>query len=397
MPKKPRFLLVNYEYPPVGGGGGNATQQIGRALVARGAHVTVLTAAQGRLPRRENDQGVQVYRIWAARQRQDRCSIPEMLMFMAHALISAPGLARQVRADASLVFFSLPTGPVGWWMKKRLDLPYVLSLQGGDVPGFMSDELAVYHRLASPAIKTVWRQAAAVIANSEGLADLARSHDPDVDIGMIPAGADLNAVEPRSVPTLEGPLRFLFVGRLVSQKGLDVLFRALSNLRDQHDWTLTIAGEGPLKDELARAAQGLRLSERIVFRGWLERDHLPAVYKDADVFVLPSRDEGMPNAMLEAMAAGLPVIGSRVSGIEEVVTDNYNGLLIEPDDADALTNALKTVIEDRDKTFALGQAARELVEKQYSWDLIADVYMDLLCDVAGLDTPSAAQDTSEAE
>ena len=112
MPKHPRFLLVNYEYPPVGGGGGNATQQIGRALVERGARVTVLTAAQGDLPRRENDRGVQVYRIWAARQRQDRCSIPEMLIFLAHALITAPGLARQVRADAALVFFSLPTGPV---------------------------------------------------------------------------------------------------------------------------------------------------------------------------------------------------------------------------------------------------------------------------------------------
>ena len=396
-PRPPRLLLINYEYPPVGGGGGNATQQIGRVMAKRGAKVTVLTAAQGGLPRRENDRGVQVYRIWAARCRQDRCSIPEMLMFLAHALIRAPGLARQVRADAALVFFSLPTGPVGWWLKRRSGVPYVLSLQGGDVPGFMGETLALHHRLSGPVITKVWQEASAVIANSNGLTELARRHvsgagadlETGLEIGMIPAGADLDAVAPPTVPTLEGPLRLLFVGRLVSQKGLDVLFRALSKLKDHKDWTLTIAGEGPLKDELARAGQGLKLSDQIVFRGWLERDHLPAVYRDADVFVLPSRDEGMPNAMLEAMAAGLPVIGSRVAGIDEVVVDDETGLLVPPDDAEALANALETVIEDRDKTFALGQAARKRVAERYSWDLAADAYLSLLRVAAELDEEDA--------
>lgn len=384
--KPRRFLLINYEYPPIGGGGGNATQQIGRWLASKGAHVTVLTAAHGHLPRRSNDRGVQVYRIWAARQRQDRCSIFEMLVFMAHALMVAPGLARQVKADAALVFFSLPTGPVGWLLKRRLGLPYVISLQGGDVPGFMGDELGFYHRVCGPVITRVWQDADAVVANSTGLAALARTHAPDMDIGMIPAGADLDAVEPPTVPTLEGPLRLLFVGRLVSQKGLDVLFRALASLKDHTNWTLTIAGEGPLKDELARAAQGLHLTDKITFRGWLERDHLPAVYRDADVFVLPSRDEGMPNAMLEAMAAGLPVIGSRVAGIDEVVIDTETGLLVPADDAGALADALKTVIDDRDKTFALGQAARKRVEDHYSWEKAADAYAGLLAEYAGLDT-----------
>ncbi len=112
-----RFLLINYEYPPVGGGGGNATQQLGRALTSKGFKVTVLTAAQGNLPRRENDHGVEIFRIWSARRRRDRCSILEMLVFMAHALFAAPGIARQTKANATLVFFGVPCGPVGWWLK----------------------------------------------------------------------------------------------------------------------------------------------------------------------------------------------------------------------------------------------------------------------------------------
>lgn len=386
-PRSPSFLLINYEYPPVGGGGGNATQQIGRALVKMGAKVTVLTAAQGSLPRRENDRGVQVYRIWAARQRQDRCSVPEMLMFMAHALFVAPGLARQVKAQASLVFFGLPTGPVGWWLKKTMGLPYIVSLQGGDVPGFMGEELALYHRISGPIISGVWREAHTVIANSRGLADLARQHTPDTPIGMIPAGADLDAVVPPTHPTLEGPLRLLFVGRLVNQKGLDVLFKALATMKDHTDWSLTIAGEGPLKDELALASYSLGINDRVVFRGWLERDHIPAVYEQADVFVLPSRDEGMPNAMLEAMAAGLPVIGSRVAGLEEVILDGETGLLVPPEDADALAQALRTLIEDRDRTFELSQAARKRVVEKFGWERAAASYLTLLCDSANIDEP----------
>lgn len=386
-PRPPHFLFINYEYPPVGGGGGNATQQIGRALVKRGAKVTVLTAAQGRLPRRENDRGVQVYRIWAARRRQDRCSIPEMLMFMAHALLTAPGLARQIKAAAAMVFFGLPSGPIGWWLKQRLGLPYVVSLQGGDVPGFMGEEMALYHRLTGGLITRVWRAANAVVANSNGLASLARHHAPDIDIDMIPAGADLDAVEPPTVPTLEGPLRLLFVGRLVNQKGIDVLFRALATMKGHTDWTLTIAGEGPLKDELALAAHRLQLAERIVFRGWLERDHLPAIYEQADVFVLPSRDEGMPNAMLEAMAAGLPVVGSKVAGVDEVVIDGETGFLVPPEDADALAHALRIIIEDRDRTFELGQASRKRAEQRYSWTFAADSYLSLLCEAGGIEEP----------
>ncbi|MEQ9445784.1 MAG: glycosyltransferase family 4 protein [Rhodospirillaceae bacterium] len=385
--RPPHFLLFNYEYPPVGGGGGNATQQIGRTLIKRGAKVTVLTAAQGQLPRRENDNGVQVYRIWAARRHQDRCSVPEMLVFLAHALLTAPGLARQNKADAALIFFGMPTGPVGWWLKKHMGLPYVVSLQGGDVPGFMGDEMATYHRVAGPVITEVWRRAFAVVANSTGLAALAQRHAPDVEVEMIPAGADLNAITPSPMPTLEGPLRLLFVGRLVHQKGLDVLLKSLGTLKED-DWTLTIAGEGPLKEELEFTSQTLGLADRITFRGWLGRTQLPEVYKQADVFVLPSRDEGMPNAMLEAMSAGLPIVGSKVAGLDEVVIDGDCGLLVPPENAKALSDALHALISDRDKAFTLGQAARKRVEAHYSWDHAADAYLNLLCQAAALTSPS---------
>ena len=302
---------------------------------------------------------------------------------MAHALFAAPGIARQTKANATLVFFGVPCGPVGWWLKYKLGLPYIISLQGGDVPGFMGHELSFYHRLSGPLIKRVWEEAYAVIANSRGLAALAHSYAPDIEVGMIPAGADLHSFAPRNKPASAGPLRLLFVGRLVNQKGLDILFRALAALGNQEKWTLTIAGGGPLEDTLMDAAQDPDLNDRITFCGWLERSQLSAVYNEADVFVLPSRAEGMPNAMLEAMAASLPIIGSRVAGIEEVVVDHETGLLVPPDDVKALTEALNTLLQDRDKAFALGRAARKRTEDYYSWNVASSAYAELLCGAVG--------------
>src|SRR5690242_2596756 len=105
-----RVLMVNYEYPPVGGGGGNATYHIARAMAAQGVEPFVLTAAQGNLPRVEFTEGVTVRRIAALRQRADRCSIPEMVAYVAAASIAGPGLVRAWRPDVSMAFHAIPSG-----------------------------------------------------------------------------------------------------------------------------------------------------------------------------------------------------------------------------------------------------------------------------------------------
>src|SRR5690349_20409482 len=107
-----RILLVNYEYPPIGGGGGNATHHIARAMARAGRVPYALTAAERGLPRVDYVDGVTVHRVAALRARADRSSIPEMLSFVASASLVAPGLARQWKPDAALVFFGLPCGPI---------------------------------------------------------------------------------------------------------------------------------------------------------------------------------------------------------------------------------------------------------------------------------------------
>ena len=140
MPKK-KFLLVNYEYPPIGGGGGNATESIANELQNVDTEITVLTSHYKTLPKYEIKNNVKIIRIWTGRKRKDKCSIFEMFLFIIIALIKSVKIAKKIKPNACLIFFSLPTGPIGWWLKRRLGVPYIISLQGGDVPGFMHSEL----------------------------------------------------------------------------------------------------------------------------------------------------------------------------------------------------------------------------------------------------------------
>lgn len=391
-----RLLLINYEFPPLGGGAANATDNTARELAALGEEVLVLTSAFGDLPRVERRaDGVEIRRIPTLRRRRDRSSVVEMLAFLASSLVMAPLIAARWRADATIAYFGLPCGPAAWMVKALSGVPYVVSLRGGDVPGFQYDGISLYHRLAGPVIGWLWRRSSAVVANSDGLAGLARRFAPDQPIAIIPNGvdaarfspADAGPADPKTVDpkTADGGnagdrLSLLFVGRVVRQKGLDVLFEALASLPagTRSRIGLTIVGDGPARPELEAQAARLALSERIAFRGWLGRDELPAAYRAADAFVFPSRDEGMPNVVLEAMAAGLPVVATRIAGSRDLVVEEETGLMLDADDTPALAAALARLAEDPALRRRLGEGGRRRVVEHFSWRAVAAAYRDLM-------------------
>lgn len=382
-----RILLINYEFPPIGGGGGNATLHLAREFAKSGHEPFVLTSAWQDLPAAEDANGIKIRRIESLRRHADHSSLFEMLAFMISALLSAPGWARQWKCEVALVFFTVPCGPIGWLLKRLLNVPYCISLQGGDVPGFDPDKLRLHHAVAGPAIRYLWHDAAAVAANSKGLAALAHQFEPHANVQVIPAGADLDGIAAKTEYRETNCTQLLFVGRFVSQKGLDVLFDSLASIDPALNWHMTLVGDGPDRASLTSQASDLGLTRHITFKAWVEKQKLPDIYRKADIFLLPSRDEGMANALLEAMAAGLPVIGTRVAGTSEVMRDGETGILVPPENSANLAAAITALIKDPERRGVYGRAARARVESSFSWTAAAAQWANILEDA--IDTVSS--------
>jgi starch synthase len=190
-------------------------------------------------------------------------------------------------------------------------------------------------------------------------------------IRMIPNGVDVGEFAEVGTRRDRHELVGLFVGRLDSdQKGLDVLIRAMSKLPQNHPLRIRLVGEDWGGAELLRhLAQRLGVADRVTMVGKLSRQKVVREFAEADFLVLPSRFEPFGIVLLEAMAAGLPVIASRVGGIPEIVAEGETGLLVEPDNPDALAEAMRLLSQDEDLRFSMGRTARERVT-QYAWDSI---------------------------
>jgi glycosyltransferase involved in cell wall biosynthesis len=176
--------------------------------------------------------------------------------------------------------------------------------------------------------------------------------------------------------------------RLSKEKGIDILLKAWVNvLREEKGAKLIIVGDGPLSEELKRLSQSLQISEFVEFTGMAQ--NVDKYLRDADLFVLPSRTEGLSNALLEAMSFGIPCIATNVGGNGELlgIRDHHissgeyiiarNGLLTNPDDVQGLSEAILYCIRDEKEREEIGRNSRNFIQGKYSIDLIVDKYIEL--------------------
>jgi glycosyltransferase involved in cell wall biosynthesis len=171
--------------------------------------------------------------------------------------------------------------------------------------------------------------------------------------------------------------RLLFVGRLSNQKNLPLLLQALAGVSDQFE--TTIVGDGELEAQLKELSAGLNL-QNVRFYGRADGDELRNLYRNADIFVLPSEREGMPLVLLEALAMGLPVVATDIPGTRDVIHDGVNGRLVALGDAAALREALFSVTSSPETYRRMSEASRKFAH-QYSWTAVGDMFERLYGEV----------------
>jgi glycosyltransferase involved in cell wall biosynthesis len=201
-----------------------------------------------------------------------------------------------------------------------------------------------------------------ISVNRDHLDLLAGSHE---DVAFVPNGVNLDRFDIDS-PPVEG--RILFIGRLVPQKRVNDLIEAYSMIaEDVPESELVIVGTGPLKAELEELADELSVDDRIRFEGHVPDDAIPKYYASADVFVLPSVWEGHPLTLLEAWAAGTPVIATTAEGVAEFVEHERTGYLVSPHSPDDLSEAIRHVLENESLARTWADNAWRLAAEEYSW------------------------------
>ncbi|SEF81217.1 Glycosyltransferase involved in cell wall bisynthesis [Nitrosospira multiformis ATCC 25196] len=240
----------------------------------------------------------------------------------------------------------------------------VFHLHGGRFPHFASEESGV---LLKWWIRRTLERSSTVIALSESWAAFLSTCAPAAAIQIVPNSVRLAKISSKQRGEAG---RILFLGHVGKGKGIFELLKALSLLKDSLPYIrLVVCGDGCL-DSVQKMADELGIASNVEFRGWVDASQKAEELARASVFVLPSHDEGLPMAMLEAMAAERAIIVTPVGGIPEVIRDRENGLLVPPRDADALAQALKEVLENPLLRQMLAENALRTIESRFSTPVI---------------------------
>lgn len=364
-----RILTLSYEFPPLGGGGSKVVYGLSNEYVRMGHDVDVVTMAYKDLDRYEEIDGVHVHRVPCLRGSVDICHPHEQASYMLSALRAARKLIAVNRYDVMHCHFILPDGLIALFARRKLQVPLVVTAHGSDVPGYNPDRFKLLHRLISPAWRSAVRSIDTIVSPSLYLERLLLDHEKSARTVTIPNGFDLGKFN----ATGSRKKSILVVTRMLERKGVQDVLRALSGT--DLGYEINVVGTGPYLAALVELAESLKLDVR--FHGWLDNDsdELKALFESSGIFVFPSHAENFPLVLLEAMGAGAAIITTDQNGCREVVGDA--ALLVPPGDDQAIRSALQKLADDAELRVRMGRAARERLDKYFSWPSVARQYTDL--------------------
>ena len=391
-----KILIINYEFPPLGGGAGRGTYNLARELAAKGHDVDVLTSRAVGYQKNELVEGVHVHRVKSYRKGIHDRGFRGAFSFLLFAIPVFLKLTQ--RNDYSIIhyFFSLPTGLLRFLPGRHRKVPYIISLRGSDVPNYdeYNKSLQLAHKILMPITRTIWREASRVVALSSDLANSAKVSDSKVSIDIVPNGIEsemfihdpnIRAEMPKGKNS--DRVQLICVARLIERKGVQHLLQAMKQLDDSV--YLTIVGEGNYMSALQALANKLELDDKVRFYGYCPREKLVRLYNKSDIFVLPSMAESFGMVFVEAMSCGLPVIGARVGGVPDIIKED-NGILVQPDSVDDVIAAIKKLAGDKELRDAMGAANRYKAVAQYAWRSVADSYEIVYRECSGIEEPVSA-------
>lgn len=385
--------MVSPYFLPIVGGSETQAWYLSRALQARGLAVEAVTCQMTGLSVKETREGLVIYRLPGILNRiryEDLSPLARLKAQFLFNLIVARFIYRHRwrydvihRHTAAYPFDLVFAGRLGKGTVAKVATAGDITFAHSQVAALSPHWGSFIRRLNAWALKKV----DAIISLSAEIEAELKSLGLSDNIRHIPNGVDTDLFRPVEIAARnglrerlglpEGPV-ILFSGRLVRRKGVDVLLRAAWEIITSGQTIhILILGQGPEGGNLRALVQELNLGSHVTFLGEKGQEEVASYLQSADLYVFPSRREGLPNALLEAMAAGLAVVGSATGGVMDVIESEVNGLLVAPDDTAELAQAITVLLTDEEKRKVLGTTAREKVIADFSLNRVTDKYIEL--------------------
>jgi len=298
--------------------------------------------------------------------------------FSLSSVLAALKNVKTFEPDIVNVFYALPTGLAALFVKSMARTPVVISLIGRDIPG--------------PNIPQMWKIYARSIVKTATdrifISQYCRRSLFKSDIGIgevIPFGVDVEKFSPdidgrkiRNTLDIPKSSKVLFsLQRLDVWKKVDVIIQAMANILKKKDVFLVLGGKGPEKERLVQMTADLGLTRRVLFAGYIKEEELPYYYAMSDIFMFHSTYETFGLVLLQAMAAGKPIISTNSTAIPELIENHKNGLLVEPLNPGEMANAALSLLDDEENRKRFSEESRRRVLEKYNWDFIAGRYEEI--------------------
>lgn len=376
-----RILIINYEYPPIGGGGGFVTRDICENIVSRGHIVTVITSHFKGLPKRDIINGVNIIRVPVfSRKKMEVAGIASMLSYFPLSVFNAMKHLKESEYEILNTHFAIPSGPAGYVLSKIFHLPNVLTIHGGDI--FDPSKTLSPHSapILKQTVKIMLKTADCVIAQSSDTQKNAYNYyNIKRSIDIIPLGikkpdftkkckADFNFGYDEMI--------FCTIGRLVKRKNISDTLAILSRLKNKYKFKFLIIGDGPERETLYELAKKYRIGGNILMMGNVSDEQKFQLLSLSDIFLSTAVHEGFGLVFLEAMEAGIPIVCYNRGGHNDFLEDGRTGFLVELGDENKFQERVLELINNDVKRSGMGAYNKKLVQKFYI-DVCAEKYISL--------------------